>query len=158
MKNQVCLIGFIIPLLIQIGCSKPVIFTELDISFRSIEEIFPDDFRNEKKSVEVTDSEVTGFTEFKRGRYGQSVALEVWEFTDQNLSRAKWEEIVNAEKKRNLTDFTRINGKELRFDYIRETGPSGMVWTNKMFLFRVLGETKETIKEFLKNTKLARLQ
>lgn len=139
-------------------CSKPMIFTELDISFKNLDEVFPEIYKTEKKIIETSASEIAGFSDFRRGKYGQLVSLEVWEFSEASAAQRKWDELVTGEKKRNLTDFTRVNGKESRFEYVRETGPSGMIWTNKMFLFRILAENKDTLTNFLKDTKVARLR
>lgn len=140
------------------SCKRSSIFTEIDANFKSLDDVFIAEFRNEQKLVEKnTELDLAAETALT-GRYGTLLTLDVWEFNSDSDAKAAYETLTAVEKQNGPREFDQTRANELRYKVIRATGIAGEIFTVKKVLFRILGENTATIQEYLIASKLARLR
>lgn len=142
-------------------CSGSKIFTEIDFSFRNLEDIFPLAFMGHEvqliNKVPVFRKELE-CEDYRAGTYASVAAIEVCECTDSAVCQKNWKYLVEEKKLEPLDDYIDVEGKEKRFDYTEESGLSGLIWTNKSFLFQAEASTEKNLKSLLSGTEIAKLQ
>lgn len=146
---------------VTIGCGKSKIFTEIDFSLENIDDIYPAEYRGQR--VELRDRQPTyqkqlNSVEYRLGGYGSDVSLEVWEFEKASDAKTGWQLLVDEKDRDKLNSYDSVKTSEYRFNYTTAEEFAGIIWTNKMFLFRIEAENDAVLKDFLKNTKIAKIQ
>lgn len=146
----------LIAALLLCACRPASVFTEIDASFRSPRDVFVAEYRNESLQVEKNTELSLEATEALTGRYGTTLTLDVWEFKSENDSRAAYDTLTALEKQNQPRDYNQIRASESRYQFARQTGIAGEIFTIKKVLFRVLATDKNTVAEYLIASKLAR--
>lgn len=139
-------------------CKKSYIFTEIDAGFKSLDDVFVTEFQGHAKQVAKNEETPLGAATAMTGRYGTALNLEVWEFANDDESRKAYETLVSAEKQNSPREYDQTKSGEYRFMCVRQTGVTGEIFTVKKLLFRILGENKDTIRDYLTASKLARVR
>lgn len=141
-----------------VSCKRSSIFTEIDANFKSLDDVFIAEFRNEQKLVEKnTELDLAAETALT-GRYGTLLTLDVWEFNSDSDAKAAYETLTAVEKQNAPREFDQTRANELRYKVVRATGIAGEIFTVKKVVFRILAENTATIQEYLIASKLARLR
>lgn len=144
-------------LVVLAGACKPSsVFTEIDASFKSLEDVFVAEFRNEGRHVEKNSELSLDAAEALTGRYGTTLTLDVWEFRSEADCRAAYDTLTALEKQNQPREYNQTRAAEFRYQFVRQTGIAGEVFTIKKVLFRILATDKNTITEYLIASKLAR--
>lgn len=143
-------------LIATLHCKRTSIFTEIDASFKSLEDVFIAEFRNEPRQVEKNTDLTLDAAEALTGRFGTALTLDVWEFKDDADCRAAYETLTGIEKQNQPREYDQTRSKEFRYRFVRQTGVAGEIFTIRKVLFRVLATDKDTISEYLIASKLAR--
>jgi len=157
--NATAYIAFFIGLMaISVSCKRSSIFTEIDANFKSLDDVYITEFRNEQKFVEKNTELDLGAEAAMTGRYGTILTLDVWEFKSDNEAKQAYETLTALEKQNGPREFDQTRAAEFRYKVVRATGIAGEIFTVKKVLFRVLGESAATINEYLIAGKLARLR
>ncbi|MBV6494460.1 MAG: hypothetical protein LDLANPLL_02493 [Turneriella sp.] len=154
--KKIYLTIFVIAFLVS--CKKSSVFTEINASFKSLDDVFVEEFKNEKRNVEKNTEANFGAHEAKTGRYGTLVVLDVWEFASESESKQHYEALTNEEKNNTPREYDQTKSNEYRYQFIRGSGVAGEIFTIKKLLFRILGENKDTIREYLIASKLANIR
>lgn len=141
-----------------ISCKKSSIFTEIDASFKSLDDVFIAEFKNQPKQVEKNSELTLDAKEAKTGHFGTLLSLDVWEFGDDAAAKQAYETIMGAEKQNAPREYDQTRSSEYRYTFVRQTGVAGEVFTVKKILFRILAENKDTIREYLIASKLGRIR
>jgi hypothetical protein len=149
-------IALILTALLLLSCKRSSIFTEIDASFKSLEDVFVAEFRNENRQVEKNTDLSLEASEALTGRYGTTLTLDVWEFKSEADCRAAYETLTALEKQNQPREYDQTRAAESRYQFVRQTGVAGEVFTIKKVLFRILATDKNTIAEYLIASKLAR--
>jgi hypothetical protein len=149
-------IALILTALLLLSCKRSSIFTEIDASFKSLEDVFVAEFRNENRQVEKNTDLSLEASEALTGRYGTTLTLDVWEFKSEADCRAAYETLTALEKQNEPREYDQTRAAESRYQFVRQTGVAGEVFTIKKVLFRILATDKNTIAEYLIASKLAR--
>lgn len=139
-------------------CSKSRIFTDVTVEVKSLDELFPAEFYGER--VELTrDKRERSFAakEHILGIYGSRVSLEVWDFSDSAKAKEIWENLVKEKRLEKLKSFTVDKTTENRFDYETEENFSGIIFTNKGFLFAVEAASPKILSQFIQESKIGRV-
>lgn len=144
--------------MLAIDCRQPAIFTEIDFSFKSLDDIFPEQFASLNRSLTDESGLLSDASDFRMGRYGTILTLEVWQFKTPDKAKESWQTLTTTERKQILAEYDQVKTTENRLNFKRATGISGIIWTNKMFLFRILAENNEVMRLFMKESKIGRLQ
>ena len=139
-------------------CKKSYIFTEIDAGFKSLDDVFVAEFKGQAKLVGKNDELPLNAATAMTGRYGTVLALDVWEFGSENESRQAYETLVAAEKANAPREYDQTKSGEYRYMCVRATGVTGEIFTVKKLLFRILADNKDTIREYLAASKLARVR
>ncbi len=142
--------------LIAVECKRSSIFTEIDASFKSLEDVFIAEFRNETRQVEKNTELALEATEALTGRYGTTLTLDVWEFSSEADCGRAYEALTAIEKQNQPREYNQTRATESRYQFTRQTGIAGEIFTIKKVLFRLLATDKNTIAEYLVASKLAR--
>ncbi|GAB4442542.1 MAG: hypothetical protein OHK0011_24960 [Turneriella sp.] len=137
-------------------CKPSSVFTEIDASFKSLEDVFVAEFRNENRQVEKNTDLSLEASEALTGRYGTTLTLDVWEFRSETDCRAAYDTLTALEKQNQPREYNQTRAAENRYQFVRQTGIAGEIFTIKKVLFRVLATDKNTIAEYLIASKLAR--
>ncbi|MCS6971823.1 MAG: hypothetical protein NZL89_02265 [Leptospiraceae bacterium] len=140
------------------ACKEKTVLAELDASFQSIEEVFPQEFRNEQRELEKNTELTLGAKNALSGRYGTLLSADAWEFSNDADCRNAYETLVALEKEQKPREFQQTHAQENRYRFTRQTAIAGEIFTLGKALFRILATDKETIAEYLVAAKLARLR
>ena len=140
------------------NCKKSYIFTEIDAGFKSLDDVFVAEFKGQPKAVGKNEELPLNATTAMTGRYGTTLSLDVWEFGSENDSRQAYETLVAAEKANSPREYDQTKSGEYRYMCVRASGVTGEIFTVKKLLFRILAENKDTIREYLSASKLARVK
>jgi len=140
------------------GCKKSTIFTEIDASFRDLDDVFVSEFKGQPRAIEKNTALDLGAKEAKTGRFGTLLTLDVWEFGDTATARHGYEVLVATEKQNAPREFDQVRSSEFRYSFVRETQIAGEIFTVKKILFRILGENKDTLREYLIASKIGRMR
>jgi hypothetical protein len=149
-------IALILTALLLLSCKRSSIFTEIDASFKSLEDVFVAEFRNENRQVEKNSELTLDATEALTGRYGTTLTLDVWEFKSEADCHTAYETLTAVEKQNQPREYDQTRAAESRYQFVRQTGVAGEIFTIKKVLFRILATDKNTIAEYLIASKLAR--
>ncbi len=141
-----------------ISCKRSSIFTEIDANFKSLDDVFIEEFRNQTKFVEKNTELELGSEAALTGRYGTLLTIDVWEFKSESDCQQAYATLTALEKQNNPREFDQTRATELRYKVVRATGIAGEIFTVKKVLFRLLGENPAAIQEYLISSKLARLR
>lgn len=144
--------------LLILNCKKSYIFTEIDAGFKSLDDVFVAEFKGQPKLVGKNEELPLNAATAMTGRYGTTLALDVWEFGSENDSRQAYETLVAAEKANSPREYDQTKSGEYRYMCVRASGVTGEIFTVKKLLFRILAENKDTIREYLNASKLARVK
>ena len=142
------------------SCSKSKIFTEIDFSFKSLDDIYPLKFVG--LDAEIRKS-IPGYRkglqceDYRLGGFGAKASLEVCQCSDSGNCKKNWDYLVEQKREEKLTDFSEVSGNEWRFDYVEESGIAGLIWTNKSFLFQAEAESEKLLRSFLAGSEIAKL-
>lgn len=138
------------------ACKKSSIFTEIDASFKSLEDVFIAEFHNESRQLEKNTELSLEAKEALTGRFGTTLTLDLWEFGSDADSKQAYETLTALEKQNGPREYDQTRAAENRYFFVRQTGIAGEIFTIKKVLFRVLAVDKDTIREYLITSKLAR--
>jgi hypothetical protein len=152
-KSVVTIIGFA---LLLIHCKPTSVLTEIDASFQSLHDVFVAEFQNESRQVEKNSELTLDAKEALTGRYGTTLTLDAWEFRSEADCRTGYEMLTALEKQQQPREYSQTRASEYRYQFIRQTGIAGEIFTIKKALFRILATDKNTIAEYLIASKLAR--
>lgn len=141
-----------------LNCKKSYIFTEIDAGFKSLDDVFVAEFKGQPKFVGKNEDLPLNAQAAMTGRYGTALSLDVWEFGSENESRAAYETLVAGEKANSPREYDQTKSGEYRYMCVRASGVTGEIFTVKKLLFRILAENKDTIREYLTASKLARVR
>lgn len=141
-----------------LNCKKSYIFTEIDAGFKSLDDVFVAEFKGQPKLVGKNEELPMNAATAMTGRYGTTLSLDVWEFGSENDSRQAYETLVNAEKANAPREYDQTKSGEYRYMCVRTSGVTGEIFTVKKLLFRILADSKDTIREYLTASKLARVR
>ncbi|MBX3721455.1 MAG: hypothetical protein KF713_06410 [Turneriella sp.] len=141
-----------------IYCKKSSIFTEIDASFKSLDDVFIAEFKNQPKQVEKNTELTLEAKEAKTGHFGTLLSIDVWEFADDAQAKQGYETLAGAERQNAPREYDQTKAGEYRYTFVRSTGIAGEIFTAKKILFRILGENKDTIREYLVASKLGRIR
>ncbi|MFO1472826.1 MAG: hypothetical protein U1F27_17550 [Turneriella sp.] len=141
-----------------LNCKKSYIFTEIDAGFKSLDDVFVAEFKGQPKFVGKNEDLPLNAQAAMTGRYGTALSLDVWEFGSENESRAAYETLVAGEKANSPREYDQTKSGEYRYMCLRASGVTGEIFTVKKLLFRILAENKDTIREYLTASKLARVR
>ncbi|HRP69829.1 MAG TPA: hypothetical protein PLY93_09895, partial [Turneriella sp.] len=125
-----------------IACKKTSLFTEIDARFKKLDDVFVEEFKNEKRVIENNTEQNLNAGEAKTGRYGTLLVLDVWEFPQADDSKRNYEALVEEEKRNTPREYDQTKANEYRYQFVRGSGVAGEIFTIKKLLFRVLGENK----------------
>lgn len=139
-------------------CKKSSLFTEIDANFKSLDDVFITEFKNQPKQVEKNSELSLDAKEALTGHFGTLLSLDVWEFASEADARQAYEALVSIEKQNTPREYDQTRAKEYRYTYVRATGVAGEIFTVKKVLFRFIGESKDTIREYLVASKLGRIR
>jgi hypothetical protein len=140
------------------SCKKSSIFTEIDANFKSLDDVFITEFKNQQKQVEKNSELTLDAKEAKTGHFGTLLSLDVWEFGAESDAKQAYETLVGTEKQNTPREYDQTRSGEYRYTFVRQTGVAGEVFTAKKILFRILAENKDTIREYLIASKLGRIR
>lgn len=155
MQKQIAIILLLITL---VACKKSYIFTEIDAGFKNLDDVFVTEFKGQPKQTGKNEEQSLGAATALTGRYGTILTLDVWEFGSDTESRQAYETLVQQEKQNNPREYDQTKSGEYRYMCVRASGVTGEIFTVKKLLFRILGENKDTIREYLVTSKLARVR
>ncbi len=141
-----------------VSCKKSSLFTEIDASFKSLDDVFITEFKNQQKQVEKNTELTLDAKEAKTGHFGTLLSLDVWEFGADADAKQAYETLIAAEKQNTPREYDQTRSGEYRYTFVRQTGVAGEVFTAKKILFRILAENKDTIREYLIASKLGRIR
>jgi hypothetical protein len=141
-----------------LSCKKSSLFTEIDANFKSLDDVFIAEFKNNIKHVEKNSELSLDAKEAMTGRFGTLLSLDVWEFGGDAESKQAYETLVGVEKQNTPREYDQTRAAEHRYIFIRSTGIAGEIFTVKKLLFRILAENKDTIREYLVASKLGRIR
>lgn len=139
-------------------CRKSSLFTEIDANFKSLDDVFIAEFKNQAKQVEKNSELTLDAKEAITGRFGTLLTLDVWEFSSEDVAKQAYETLTALEKQSSPREYDQTRGKEYRYSYVRSTGVAGEIFTVKKIAFRILAEGKDTIREYLVASKLGRIR
>ena len=142
--------------LLASSCKPSSVFTEIDASFKSLEDVFVAEFRNENRQVEKNTELALDAAEALTGRYGTTLTLDVWEFKSEADCRTAYDTLTALEKQNQPREYNQTRANESRYQFTRQTGIAGEIFTIKKVLFRILATDKNTTTEYLIASKLAR--
>lgn len=148
----------LISLLLLASCKKSSIFTEIDANFKSLDDVFVDEFKNQPKFVEKNTELSLDADTAKTGRFGTLLTLDVWEFSSEADAKKSYETLAAVEKQNNPREYDQTRTQEYRYRFVRAVGVAGEIFTVKKILFRFLAENKDTIREYLIVSKLGRIR
>lgn len=143
-------------LLLGAACKRSSLFTEIDASFKSLEDVFVAEFRNEPRHVEKNSELSLDAVEALTGRYGTLLTLDVWEFKNENDCKTAYGTLTGIEKQNQPREYSQTRAAENRYQFVRQLGVAGEIFTIKKILFRILATNKNTIAEYLIASRLAR--
>jgi hypothetical protein len=143
---------------LAVSCKRSSIFTEIDANFKSLDDVFVAEFKNQPKQIEKNRDLTLEAREALTGRYGTLLSLDVWEFGSEEETKQGYDVLVDAEKQNAPREYDQTKGKESRYTYVRAVGIAGEIFTVKKVLFRILGENKDVIREYLIASKLGRIR
>lgn len=141
-----------------VSCKKSSLFTEIDASFKSLDDVFIAEFKNQPKQVEKNTELTLDAKEAKTGHFGTLLSLDVWEFASDAEAKQAYETLVGAERQNTPREYDQTRAGEYRYTFVRQAGVAGEVFTAKKILFRILAENKDTIREYLIASKLGRIR
>lgn len=144
--------------LLVFSCKKSAIFTEIDASFKSLDDVYIAEFKNETRQVEKNTELALDAKEALTGRFGTRLTLDIWEFSSEDQARQAYEMLTGTEKQNSPREYDQTKGKEYRYAYVRQTGVAGEIFTVKKILMRFLADSKDTIREYLIASKLGRVR
>jgi len=151
----------LISILFSIQCKDSNLYLNVDFSFDDIEDIFPKSFNNQNVTL-VKDgpnyNKDLNFKNYRIGLYSSDVSLEIWENESENLSKQNWEKMKVFQKKKKMNNYSQEKSSEYRYNFETQDGFTGIIWTNKMFLFRIEAKNSQLMKNFLKNSKIAKIK
>ena len=151
--------SWILICLLFVSCGKKsALFTEIDANFKSLDDVFIAEFKNQPKQVEKNSDLALDAKEAMTGRFGTLLSLDVWEFGDEGQSKSAYETLVGVEKQNTPREYDQTRAGEYRYTFVRGTGIAGEVFTVKKILFRILADNKDTIREYLIASKLGRIR
>ncbi|MBS0619643.1 MAG: hypothetical protein JSR44_15770 [Spirochaetes bacterium] len=139
-------------------CKRSTIFTEIDASFRVLDDVFVSEFKGQPRTIEKNTTLDLSAKEAKTGRFGTLLTLDVWEFGDAAEAKQGYETLVATEKQNVPREFDQVRSNEFRYSFVRVSQIAGEIFTVKKVLFRILGENKDTVQEYLIASKLGRLR
>jgi len=145
-------------LLLICACKKSSIFTEIDASFKSLDDVFVEEFKSSKKQIEKNTELTLDADTAKTGRYDTKLTLDVWEFNSDDDAKKSYETLAAIEKQNQPKSYDQTKSGEYRLRYTRQTGVAGEIFTVKKILFRFLAEDQDTIREYLIASKLGRVR
>lgn len=148
----------LLSLSLLVACKKTSLFTEIDASFKSLDEVYIDEFKNEHKQVEKNSERPLDAKEALTGRYGTQLTLDIWEFGSDEDCKKAYEGLVQTERNDSPREYDQTRSKEYRYTFTRGSGVAGEIFTVKKLLLRFLGENKDTIREYLVASKLGRIR
>lgn len=140
------------------NCKKSSLFTEIDANFKSLDDVFITEFKNQPKQVEKNSELSLDAKEALTGHFGTLLSLDVWEFGSEADAKQAYESLMGIEKQNGPREYDQTRAKEYRYTYVRATGVAGEIFTVKKVLFRFIGENKDTIREYLIASKLGRIR
>lgn len=138
------------------ACKRTSLFTEIDASFKSLDDVFIPEFRNESRHVEKNSELTLDAAEALTGRYGTLLTLDVWEFASESDCKAAYETLTGIEKQNGPREYSQTRAAENRYQFVRQLGVAGEIFTIKKVLFRILATDKNAIAEYLIASRLAR--
>lgn len=141
-----------------VSCKKSYIFTEIDAGFKSLDDVFVSEFKGVQKQVAKNEELPLGAQTAMTGRFDTLLSLDVWEFANDTESRQAYESLVNNEKQNSPREYDQTKSGEFRYMCVRATGVTAEIFTVKKLLFRILADNKDTIREYLVASKLARVR
>lgn len=138
------------------ACSREKIFTEIDYSFKKLEDVFPANFKGH--ILELYDEKpdyAEDAKKYRRGLYGATVALEAIEAHDPGEAGELWHSFVDRKKSEDLAMMRERSSGNLSFEYKTPEGFAGRIWTSSSYMFSAEAESQETLESFLLESKLA---
>lgn len=139
-------------------CKKSSLFTEIDANFKSLDDVFIAEFKNQPRQVEKNAELSLDAKEALTGHFGTLLSLDVWEFASETDAKQAYEALTGIEKQNAPREYDQTRAKEYRYTFVRATGVAGEIFTVKKVLFRFVGESKDTIREYLIASKLGRIR
>lgn len=137
-------------------CRPSSVFTEIDAGFKVLDDVFIAEFRNENRQVEKNAELSLDASEALTGRYGTTLTLDVWEFKSEADCRTAYDTLTAIEKQNQPREYSQTRAAEYRYQFVRQTGITGEIFTIKKILFRILATDRNTITEYLIASRLAR--
>ncbi len=154
--NRKILTLFLLTVLPLAHCKRTSLFTEIDANFKSLDDVFVDEFHDQKKSVEKNRELALDAEEALTGRFGTLLSLDVWEFKNDADCKQAYSTLVGIEKQNGPREYDQVQSSESRYTFTRQMGVAGEIFTLKKILFRILATDKATIRDYLITSKLAR--
>jgi len=139
-------------------CRKTSLFTEINANFKNLKDVYVPEFLGQVQSVSSNTELDLGAKEALTGHYGVALSLDVWEFTTEEACKNSYETLYAIEKEKNPREYDQTKNKEYRFQYVRETGVVGELFTVKKILFRFLAEDRKKINDYLVQSHLAQIR
>lgn len=155
-KSRNTLLLSLLTVLSLAHCKRTSLFTEIDASFKSLDDVFVDEFHDQKKSVEKNRDLSLDAEEALTGRFGTLLSLDVWEFKNDADCKQAYLTLVDIEKQNGPREYDQVQSSESRYTFTRQMGIAGEIFTLKKILFRILATDKATIRDYLITSKLAR--
>ena len=152
------ILSFFVMTILFANCRKTSLFTEIDANFKNLKDVYVQEFQGHPHSITQNSELDLDAKEALTGHYGTVLSLDVWEFASEEESKKAYETLYAVEKEKNPREYSQTREKEYRFQYVRETGVTGELFTVKKILFRFLAEDRKKINDYLVQSQLARIR
>ena len=154
-------ISILMLVVLTLSCSESVIFTDVHLRLDTLKEVYPKEF--ESNSPKFLENQNLYKAELESedhllAHYGTDIALEAWDCEKAGLSQTNWKKIKDFLMQEKLKSYNVTKTKEMRFDYKKQDGISGILWTNKQYLFLAEASGNENLRKFLSLSSIAKIK